>query len=100
MSNQTQKTPTTPEVIEATVIIDADPNTVHITPKTPGKVKTALRHPIQTIKRHNVVSTALAGLAVGVASTLLYVRADKDEEGPLTQDNPDDNVMDFPVTAD
>jgi hypothetical protein len=99
MSNQTQKTPTTPEVIEATVVIETDPSIVTVTPKTPGKVKTALRHPIQTIKRHNVVTTAVIAATAGVVSTLLLVGRNTDEEGQVIEnDAPEENIVDFPVT--
>ncbi len=93
MSNPTPKTP---EVIESVVVTDATPTVTEV-PKTPGKVKTALRHPIQTIKRHNVVSTALIACAAGVASTLFFVKKDSDDEGSVSEDSSDDNVVDFPA---
>ena len=91
MSNPTPKDHT---VVASTVVTDATPTPAPDAPKAPGKVKTALRHPFQTIKRHSVVSTALIAGAVGVAGTLLLSKDDKDEDGGEDTTAPDD--MDLP----
>jgi hypothetical protein len=95
MSNPT---PQTPEVTPSVVVPDAIPVTIVEAPKAPGKVKTAFRHPIQTIKRHSVVSTALIASAVGAAAALLLTKDSDDVNGgdeTTTSDDSDtpDNVI-------
>lgn len=49
------------------------------TTKQPGKLKTALRHPIHTVKRHKIAVATLAGVALGsVATYLLTAKLDSD----------------------
>lgn len=78
--------PKTPEVIESVVVTDV-PTLLTETVKAPGKVKTALRHPIQTIKRHSVVSTALVASAAGAAVALLLTKSDSEESGGIEDDS-------------
>lgn len=52
------------------------PVTIVEAPKKPGKFKTALRHPIQTTKRHRVAAAATAGVVLGSVATLLLCKSD------------------------
>lgn len=54
------------------------------TPKQPGKLKTSLRHPIQTVKRHKIAAATTVGVALGsVATLLLTAKKDSDSDAEI-----------------
>lgn len=98
MSNPTPKNTQTP-IVEGTVVTETPAPATEEAPKAPSKLKHAIKHPIQTVKKHSTAAAALAGGAtVAVAALLLSARNATTEQGEVTETpTPENNVVDFPV---
>lgn len=88
MSNDT---PQTPAVVEGVVVTDATPTTPMV-PKAPGKLVTALKHPVQTMKRHKSAVLVSFGVACGSVATFMLCKKDPEvEASDESNDSSDDS---------
>lgn len=79
-----------------TVTTDVPVSTPASEPKKAGKLKTAFRHPVETVKRHKVAMAASAGVALGAIAVTLLSKDAKDadvdvEDVTEDSDTTDDN---------
>lgn len=81
MSNPT----TEPNVIKGAPVITPTEPVLEPAPKQPGKFKTAVRHPIQTVKRNKAAFAASAGVALGSVATFLLMHKDENEDADASE---------------